>query len=58
VEFDGRRIVKIEPETLYKLVKEAFSDISFFLRSSHLQKLSGIISDQKATQMKNLLHII
>ena len=49
VEFDGRKILKIEPEGLTLLAKEAYADVSFFLRSSHLQKLSNILKDDEAT---------
>lgn len=49
VEFDGRKILKVDPKGLEFLAKEAFSDVSFFLRSKHLSKLSTILTDPKAS---------
>jgi len=49
VEFDGRKILKIDPKGLELLAKEAFSDVSFFLRPAHLNKLSHIIQDAEAS---------
>ncbi len=49
VECDGRKILKIDPKGLELLSKEAFSDVSFFLRGAHLQKLSNILKDPEAT---------
>jgi fumarate hydratase class I len=41
--FDGKEILKIEPQALTNLAKEAFSDVSFLLRTAHLQKVAGIL---------------
>ncbi|WP_300285470.1 fumarate hydratase [uncultured Alistipes sp.] len=49
VECDGRRILKVAPEGLELLSKEAFADVSFYLRASHLQKLADILDDPEAT---------
>jgi len=49
VEFDGRKILKIDPKGLELLAKEAFSDVSFFLRPKHLKKLSNILIDTEAS---------
>jgi fumarate hydratase class I len=49
VETDGRKILKVDPRALELLAKEAVSDISFFLRTSHLEKLASILSDPEAT---------
>ncbi len=46
---DGRKILKVEPEGLELLAREAIADASFFLRSSHLEGLSDIIKDTEAT---------
>ncbi|MBN1822340.1 MAG: fumarate hydratase [Prolixibacteraceae bacterium] len=48
-EVDGRKILKIEPEGLELLAREAFTDVSFFLRASHLKKLAEILDDPEAT---------
>lgn len=48
-EFDGRRILKVAPEGLELLAREAFTDVSFYLRASHLEKLAKILEDPEAT---------
>ena len=48
-EFDGRKILKVDPEGLEILAKEAFTDVSFYLRPGHLQKLADILKDPEAT---------
>ena len=49
VEADGRKILKIDPRGLELLAREAVSDLSFYLRTSHLEKLSKILDDPEAT---------
>lgn len=45
----GRRILKVDPEGLELLAREAYSDVSFYLRSSHLRSLADILKDPEAT---------
>ena len=49
VECDGRKILKVDPKGLELLAKEAYADVSFYLRASHLQKLANILEDPEAT---------
>ncbi len=49
VECDGRRILKVDPKGLELLAKEAYNDVSFYLRAAHLQKLANILQDPEAT---------
>jgi len=49
IEVDGRNILKVDPEGLELLAKEAFADVSFYLRASHLEKLAKILEDPEAT---------
>ncbi|HSO86011.1 MAG TPA: hypothetical protein VLQ91_05625, partial [Draconibacterium sp.] len=49
VEIDGRKILKIQPEALELLAKQAFTDVSFYLRPGHLEKLVKILEDPEAT---------
>ena len=49
VECDGRKILKVDPKGLELLAKEAYADVSFYLRASHLQKLANILNDPEAT---------
>jgi fumarate hydratase, class I len=49
VEIDGRKILKIDPAALELLAAEAVNDLSFYLRTSHLEKLAAILRDPEAT---------
>ena len=49
VECDGRKILKVDPKGLELLSKRAYSDVSFYLRPSHLQKLANILEDPEAS---------
>ena len=44
-----REIVVVDPKGLELLAQEAMNDVSFMLRSAHLQKLRNIIEDPEAT---------
>lgn len=44
-----REIVTVDPKGLELLAEEALKDVSFMLRSTHLQKLKNIIDDPEAT---------
>jgi fumarate hydratase class I len=46
---DGREILKVDPAGLELLSREAVHDLSFFLRTSHLEKLAKILDDPEAT---------
>ena len=48
-EFNGKPILKIDPEALTLLSKQAFADISHLLRSSHLQQLAKILDDPESS---------
>ncbi|MCU0377417.1 MAG: fumarate hydratase [Bacteroidales bacterium] len=45
----GRRLLKVDPEALQLLAEQAFIDVNFYLRSSHLEKLAQILKDPEAT---------
>jgi fumarate hydratase class I len=47
--FDGREILKIEPEALTLLAHEAIRDVSFLLRTAHLEKVAAILKDPQAS---------
>lgn len=49
VSIDGRDILKVETEGLEQLAKAAFTDVSFYLRTAHLEKLAKILEDPEAT---------
>jgi fumarate hydratase class I len=45
----GRRMLQVQPEALRMLARQAFTDVNFYLRTSHLEKLSKILDDPEAT---------
>src|SRR5215475_9078021 len=47
--FEGERVVKIEPEALTLLAREAFVDCQHLLRAGHLAQLRAIIGDPEAS---------
>jgi len=47
--FEGREILKVEPEALAFLAQQAMRDCSFLLRTRHLQQVAGILSDPEAS---------
>lgn len=49
MEYCGRRILQVQPEALRMLAEQAFIDVNFYLRTSHLEKLALILSDPEAT---------
>lgn len=53
IECEGRKILKIEREGLELLAREAYSDVSFYLRAAHLQKLADILKDPEASDFSS-----
>lgn len=48
-EFEGQTILKIAPEGLAFLAREAFRDVSFLYRAKHLKKVAAILDDPEAS---------
>jgi fumarate hydratase class I len=42
-------MLQVQPEALRMLARQAFEDVNFFLRTSHLEKLASILDDPEAT---------
>lgn len=49
VEFEGKKILKVDPEGLTKLANAAFRDTSFMLRTAHLEQVASILKDPEAS---------
>jgi len=49
LELEGKKILSIDPKGLELLAKEAFTDVSFFLRPAHLEKLANILKDAESS---------
>ncbi len=47
--FEDHEILKVAPEGLTLLARQAFHDIAFFLRASHHEKLAQILRDAEAS---------
>jgi fumarate hydratase class I len=47
--FEGREILKIEPEALTLLARDAMDDVAHLLRASHLKQLARILDDPEAS---------
>ena len=50
VDFGGESILKIDPRALSYLAETAMTDISFRLRTAHLEKVAAILDDPEATE--------
>ncbi|MFO8236404.1 MAG: fumarate hydratase [Bacteroidales bacterium] len=48
--FDGKTVLKIEPEGLTKLARTAFRDTSFMLRTEHIKQVAEILNDNEASE--------
>ena len=48
-EYDGEPILHVDLFALEELAKEAFHDISHFLRAEHLAQLNSILEDTEAS---------
>lgn len=49
VEAAGRTFLKVEPQVLADLARQAFTDVSFYLRTAHLKKLREELEDPEAS---------
>lgn len=47
--FEGKEILKVAPEALAYLAREAFHDTNFFLRTKHLGQVAAILQDPEAS---------
>jgi fumarate hydratase class I len=48
VEVDGTRLLRVASEGLTLLAEQAFSDVSHFLRASHLKQMAAIFDDAES----------
>ncbi|HMD61702.1 MAG TPA: fumarate hydratase, partial [Opitutaceae bacterium] len=48
-QFEGREILKVDPEVLSFLAQQAFRDSAFMLRTAHLRQLAAIPDDPEAS---------
>jgi len=48
--FEGEEILKVRPEALTLLAREALRDVSFLYRPAHLKKVAAILDDPEASE--------
>ena len=48
-EFEGKPVLKVEPEALTLLANQAFRDVNFLLRPAHNEQVAKILSDPDAS---------
>lgn len=48
-DFEGKEILKIKPEGLSLLARTAMRDVSFMLRTDHLEQMAAILKDNEAS---------
>ncbi len=47
--FEGKEVLKIDPEAIAFLTQQAFHDTSFYLRTKHLEQVAAILDDPEAS---------
>jgi fumarate hydratase class I len=53
--FEGKEMIKIQPEALTLLVETAFRDVAHLLRPAHLEKVAAILKDPEASKNDRLV---
>ncbi len=48
--FDGRPVLRVAPEGLTKLAQTALRDVSFMLRTDHVNQVAAILDDPEASE--------
>ncbi|WP_353565894.1 fumarate hydratase [Haloferula sargassicola] len=57
-EFDGKPVLKVEPEGLTLLAREAIKAINFTLRPAHLAQVAAILDDPDATENDRMVALM
>ncbi|BCU77500.1 fumarate hydratase [Luteolibacter sp. LG18] len=57
-EFEGKPVLKVEPEGLALLANEAMKAINFTLRASHLAQVAAILDDPEATENDRMVALM
>ena len=56
--FEGRDILKIDPEGLAFLANEGFKAINFTLRPAHLEQVAAILDDEEASENDRMVALM
>jgi len=57
-EFEGKSVLKVDPEALSLLSNAAFKAINFTLRPSHLKQVAAILEDPDATENDRMVALM
>jgi fumarate hydratase class I len=49
-QFDGQEVLKVAPQALTLVAREAFRDVAFLYRPAHLAQLAAILADPEASE--------
>jgi fumarate hydratase class I len=49
-QFDGQEVLKVAPQALTLVAREAFRDVAFLYRPAHLAQLAAILDDPEASE--------
>ena len=49
IEIDGVQYLKVMPEAINLLTKQAFHDINYYMRNAHLKKVAHILDDSESS---------
>jgi len=49
-QFEGKEMLKVQPEALTLIAQEGFHDIAFFLRTKHIEQVAAILADPEASE--------
>ncbi len=58
VDFGGKEVLKVDPESLTFLAQEAIRAINFTLRSSHLAQVAAILDDPDASENDRMVALM
>jgi fumarate hydratase, class I len=55
VEWEGESFLRVRPQALIELSRQAFIDVAHFLRSAHLESLAHILKDPEASDNDHIV---
>lgn len=56
--FEGKEILKVEPEGLTMIAKTAMHDCSFMLRTEHLKQMAEVLNDPEASKNDKFVSLV
>ncbi len=57
-QFEGKEILKVEPEGLTMIAKTAMHDCSFMLRTEHLKQMAEVLNDPEASKNDKFVSLV